>query len=295
VKALITGHSGFIGQAMRRELVSNGWDVDGFDRSHGQFVQDYEAVLRAVVDSAPDVVIHLAAEVGKLNCELHPSRALSANVLGTLNVSKVCAEKGIPLVYCSTSEVYGDWGEIDVREDDEAFAQGLSGMYAITKIAAEHVAQTYAPDGLKIIRPTMPMGTGVPPGPGRRAVDNLIHQAITGQTMIVHNGAARSWCWIDDLACGIRYVLERGESGIYNVGRDDDEISMLDLATKIHSMVGSTSKVELVDAPERQTAIKRISCQKLSDLGWRPQTSLDDGLAQMIEWMRGWVRDHSAT
>lgn len=291
MKALITGHGGFIGKSLSQELALEGWDVDGFDRSHGQFVQHYDSVAKAIYESKPDVVVHLAAEVGKLNCEQRPAAATSVNVLGTLNVAQACAENAVPLVYCSTSEVYGDWGRNVIYEDDEPLAGSLSGMYAITKLAGEHVAQTYAPAGLKIVRPTMPMGTGVPPGPGRRAVDNLIYQALTNQPMIVHEGAARSWCWIDDVARGFRYVIERGEPGIYNVGRDDNEISMADLANKILYMTGSSSEIRIIPPPTLQTPIKRISCAVLSALGWEPQVSLDEGLLQMIDWIRDWTLD----
>lgn len=290
----MTGNRGFIGSALVSELELAWHEVFGFDVQNlvSEDVVAPNSVQRSVNRNKIDLVVHLAAEVGKLNCERNPERAIEVNVTGTLNVAKACAKYGIPLVYVSTSEIYGDWGGTLVLEDDPP--QDLSGMYAITKLAGEQVAQTYAPEGLKIIRPMMPYGPGVPPGPGRRALDNLVWQALTDQPMVVHRGAARSWCWIDDVARGMRCVIEKGEPGAYNVGRDDDEVSMTALANMIVSYVGASyASIEVVDPPARQTAVKRISCAKLLDLGWEPVVSLGHGLPLMIEWIREWSSNGS--
>jgi nucleoside-diphosphate-sugar epimerase len=300
MRVFITGGAGFLGSAIANELVQGGDTVELFDRAlhdHHE-VRDAAAVKSTIGGGAFDVVVHLAAEVGKLNCENNPARATEVNVIGTLNVAKACAEHGVPLVYVSTSEVYGDHFDVEIDEESGTVFEGYktSGMYALTKMMGEKVCETYAPDGLKIIRPSMPYGVGVPPGPGRRALDNLIWQALTGQPMIVHRGAVRSWCWVDDVASGFRAVIERGEPGIYNVGRDDDEIGMEDLAVKIAELVktGRTvphPRIEVIDPPARQTAVKRISCAKLRALGWEPKTSLDEGLPKMTAWIRDWLAD----
>lgn len=324
MRVLVTGHRGFIGKELFWDLAEHGHGVAGIDIVDGAIydVTDPINVARAISHAEPDVVVHLAAEVGKLNCEQYSRLAIDTNVYGTLNVAERSAAAGVPLVFVSTSEVYGDRGvnwvdESDVIIDrDGGFLDGgaiktdsLSGVYAMTKLWGEHVCQNYAPDGLKIIRPTMPYGPGVPPGPGRRALDNLVYQAMTGRPMVVHRGAARSWCWISDLVRGMCYVIERGEPGVYNVGRDDDEVSMYLLANRIAKVVSDSSaglidgwadvfSIDEVDPPARQTAIKRISCAKLRALGWEPKVSLDEGLGKMVEWMRQYIAreradDHS--
>lgn len=299
MRVLITGDAGFLGTALKAELCSVGHETIGYDieSSRYQDVLDIDSLSSTIRGHKPSVVVHLAAEVGKLNCENNPSRATEVNVVGTMNVAKACAEHGARLVYCSTSEVYGDHGSHEVTEASETIGDGYaaSGMYAITKHVGETVALTYAPGGLQIIRPTMPYGPGVPPGPGRRALDNLIWQALTGQPMIVHRGAARSWCWIGDLARAIRLVIESEIDGVFNVGRDDDMVEMHDLAIRIRDLiqeggyVGSTPVVREIDTPNRQTAVKNISCAKLRGLGWSPTVSLDQGLPRMVEWIRSWL------
>lgn len=300
MKILCTGDQGFIGKALVAELEAAGHEVKGFD-----LVRQGEDICSALqfdislIDSQADVVIHLAAQVGKKFCDDRPQHAVDVNILGTLNVAKMCAKHGVKLVYVSTSEVYGDRGDEMVDETANLDAK-RSGMYAITKLAGEDVCRIFAPDGLKILRLVMPYGPGVPPGPGRRALDNLIWQALTGQPMVVHHGAARSWCWIGDVASGMRAVVECGEPGTYNVGRDDDEVSMEDLAMMIREgimgrgfrcphqgeFIGPVScPVSIVEGPPNQTLVKRLSTKKLSDLGWRPKVSLEEGLPSVRHWL----------
>jgi nucleoside-diphosphate-sugar epimerase len=292
VRIGITGSAGFIGRSLRDDLREAGHACQRFDVAEveDEDVRDRAAVVEWVADCELDLVVHLAAEVGKLNCELNPRRAVEVNVYGTLCVAQVCAKFGVPLVYVSTSEVYGDH---DGRWVDEETAPSdrLSGAYAITKLAGEQVAQTYAPEGLRIIRPTMPYGPGVPPGPGRRALDNFVLQALRDQPITVHAGAARSWCWVDDVAHGMRTVIEHGPPGIYNVGRSDDEVAMGTLARRIIDITGSSSTIKVVEPPTLQVPVKRISCAKLSKLGWVPEVSLEQGLPRMVSWVQRWERE----
>jgi nucleoside-diphosphate-sugar epimerase len=318
LKVLITGHLGFIGKSLWSELNDHGHEIYGYDLKQSinydiRVMGNFSHVLKS---DDYDLVIHLAAGVGKLNCEQRPMLTLETNVYGTLNVAQACAEAEIPLVYCSTSEVYGDWGTETVTESrpvhDDMLVSPLkdkvSGMYALTKRWGEEICKNYAPNGLKIIRPVMPYGIGVPPGEGRRALDNLVWQSLTGQPMIVHRGASRSWCYITDIASGIRAVIEDefpedGFPAIYNVGRDDDEISMEHLAIMtIDARRGVVKRPEkdemsidkrivITDPPDRQTAVKRISCAKLRALGWEPTVNLDQGLPLMVEWVRQWIAE----
>lgn len=291
-KILTTGGAGFIGSALCTDLMMSGYEVDDIDRARFETddLADPMVFLRRVKSFKPDLVIHLAAQVGKKFCDDAPEQAVRDNITATSNVARPCGKYGIPLVYVSTSEVYGDRGDEVCFEDDKLFAKS-SGMYANTKRMAEELARKYAPSGLKILRPTMPYGPGVPPGPGRRALDNLIWQALTGQDMVVHRGAARSWCWITDVIGGIIKIVEDGAPGIYNVGRDDDERTMVDLAMIIRGKIEERvhfkpeATIKIVEGPPNQTLVKRLSTAKLRALGWAPEFDLDAGLDHMIDWI----------
>lgn len=288
MNVLVTGSAGFIGTALSASLIRAGHDLAGYDLIADHDVCDRKR-FQAHLAAGVDVVVHLAAEVGKLNCEQNSSLAMRTNLFGTQVVAEACAAADVPLVFCSTSEVYGDYGGDEIDET-AAFATKLSGVYALTKRWGEEICRTYAPEGLKIIRPTMPYGPGVPPGPGRRALDNLIWLAMTGQDLVVHRGARRSWCWIGDLARGIVAVIEQGEPGAYNVGRDDDDRLMFEVAAMACRLAEVPARqIKLVTAPERQTLVKRLSCAKLRALGWAPRVELDEGMPIVANWIRQWL------
>lgn len=380
MKILVTGAAGFIGTHLTRCLADGGHDVEGTDRRpHDLFGVPLRYVGDLLGDGAPspkgqdhwarmptsryldyllgqerpDVVIHLAAQVGRQFGEDAPAVAALDNVGMTALVARSCAEAGVRLVYASTSEVYGDVGDRIAREnppgtfafDDadpdrearkRAFFETANvadatlyddlphNVYGLTKRQAEEVAALYTtwhganyPDerreivpegvlvprraGLQVIRPSMPYGPGLPAGRGRAAIVNFLWQAHHGAPLTVHRGAERSWCWIGDAVAGIRAVIEDGEVayvhddwrygvGCYNVGRDDAGVPMQDVALKACDIAGVPGGdwlelVRVVDAPGRQTIVKRLSTAKLRGLGWQPLVDLEEGMRRTYDWL----------
>jgi dTDP-glucose 4,6-dehydratase len=284
MKALITGDKGFIGSHLRRELSDHGYSIEGHDKADGDLT--HPGVFSAHLDAAePDLVIHLAAQVGRLFGEQDLAHTIESNVTMTALVAKACGERGVPVLYASSSEVYGDQGEECCWE--EGPVKLPHNAYGLSKWQGEEFCRLDAPEGWKVVRLSMPYGPGAPPGIGRRALDTFLWQAVHGKAITVHEGAERSWCWIGDTVAGIRAVIEDGYQGVWNIGRDDCPISMLDLAGSCCALAGaSPDLIEVVPAPERQTVVKRLSTTKLQLLGWEPTVELEEGLPQVLEWVR---------
>jgi len=285
MKILITGAKGFIGQYLVREFQSNGYDVVGIDFQDGDLRE--EGVIDSIVEEVkPDIVIHLAAQVGILFNEIWPYHSISSNVVMTLRVAYACNKFNIPLCHTSTSEVYGDVGDV-VVDEETPLAGRPTGIYALTKRWSEDIVKRYAPRGLIIIRPDMPYGIGVPPGKGRRAMDNMLWQAYHKKPITVHRGAVRSWTWIDDVVRAWRMVIESGIPGIYNIGRDDDEHTMFWIAQKACQIAGvSEDLIQIVEPPSDRTVTKRISTKKLQSLGWKPEMDIDTGMRLLFDWIK---------
>jgi nucleoside-diphosphate-sugar epimerase len=284
MKVLVTGHEGFIGQHLCAELKAAGHDVCGHDRGDGDLTHP-GAFAAAVRDAEPDRVVHLAAQVGRDFGEADVHHTITANVTMTAVVARSCGARGIPVLYASTSEVYGDQGDAVCREDGPL--RRAHNLYGMTKLMGEEALRLYAPDGLRVVRLSMPYGPGAPPGRGRRAMDNFLWWAHHRMPITVHRGAERSWCWVGDTVRGIRLVLERGEHEVYNVGRDDRPLSMLDLAVRACLLTGAPgSLIRHVDAPGRQTVVKRLDTGRLRGLGWAPTVELEDGMRDVLAWVR---------
>jgi len=329
MRIMVTGDVGFIGTHLTRHLLDHRHDVHGVDLrvapngpdgvdEYGQHVGDLLSEgaggTSSILDHAirhfdPDVVVHLAAQVGRLFGEDNIAHTIESNALMTARVARSCAAafRRPRLVYTSTSEVYGDLSTVAVGcEDWTGVWQLPHNLYGLSKRWGEEVAALYAltPDlegSMQIIRPSMPYGPGLPPGRGRAAIVNMLYQAHHRQPIPVHRGAERSWCWIEDAVRGIRLVLEQGEVaflaadvvkrgvGCYNVGRDDAAVTMRHVAEMACAVAGVEDPDALiveVDAPARQTVVKRLSTEKLRGLGWEPVVGLFEGMSRTYDAMK---------
>lgn len=288
MKVLITGGKGFIGSHLTAALSGRDYDVCVLDR-HGDEPIDLlhpGAITFPLKKHRPDVVVHLAAQVGRLFGEADVRNSVRSNAEMTATVACACADLGVRLMYASTSEVYGDQGDATCDEHEGPF--GLPhNIYGLSKRWGEEVCRLYMPaDALTVMRFSMPYGTGVVPGHGRAALPNILWQAHTRQPIPIHRGAERSWCWIDDTIRGIVLLLEGGHHGPWNIGRDDDPRLLRDLAELACDMTGAPrSLIEDADPPAAQTVVKRLATEKLRGLGWRPTVEIEEGMARVLEWV----------
>jgi dTDP-glucose 4,6-dehydratase len=288
-RVLITGHKGFIGAHLWRELAKHGYDLCGHDKDDGDLTTP--GVFVAHLDACkPDLVVHLAAQVGRIFGEQDLAHTIESNATMTALVAHACGERDIPVLYSSSSEVYGDRGRASCFEGGPMVLP--HNLYGLTKRFGEELLWLYAPRGLKIVRLSMPAGPGAPPGVGRRALDTMLWQAHHQMPLCVHRGAERSWCHVTDTVRGIRMVLEQGSPGVYNIGRDDRPVSMLSLAEMCCDLAGAPRElIGIVDPPGRQTVVKRLSTRKLRELGLHPTRELPDILDDTYEWVKHWDRD----
>lgn len=282
-RVLVTGHEGFIGRHLCRELRRRGHEVHGHDLTDGDLTTP-DVFANHLAEVQPNQVVHLAAQVGRLFGEDDAIRTINANALMTALVARACGEAGVPVLYSSTSEVYGDQGQEVCHEDSRMLLP--HNLYGLSKRWGEEVLRLYAPENLKVVRLSMPYGPGAPPGRGRRAMDNFLWQAYHRKVITVHRGAERSWCHVYDTVRGVCMVMERGE-GAYNVGRDDHPVPMLELARWACDIAGAPySLIDVIDAPARQTVVKRLDTSRLRGLGWEPRVDLDKGMHEVFEWVK---------
>lgn len=288
MNVIITGGYGFLGTHLYNELRRNGHLALRIDKAHGDLL-DPRTSEEWIEQFRPDVVVHFAAQVGRIFGEDDVRHTIESNALMTTYVAQACAKYGVRLMYTSTSEVYGDQGDRLCHEDDPCLLP--HNLYGLTKRWGEEVAQLYAPEGLMIIRPSMPYGPGLPPGRGRAAIVNFLHSALYRKPITVHKDSERAWCWVGDTVRAIRMILEVSEGGmggIYNVGRSDNPTSMEDVAKMACKLTGAPeSLITLMDAPPNQTTVKRLSNDKIRALGWEPTVELEEGMKLILPFVEG--------
>ena len=319
MRALLTGGAGFVGSHLADALLAKGHQVSVIDdlstgsmdnlvhlkgRPGFDYVIDTvmnESLTAELIDHA-DVVFHLAAAVGvKLIVEA-PVRTIETNVHGTEIVLKHGAKKGKLTIIFSTSEVYGKSTAVPFREDADLVLGPTTKhrwAYACSKLIDEFLALAYFKErGLPVVVARL-FNTVGPRQTGRygMVIPNFVRQALAGEPITVHGDGTqtRSFTYVGDVVGGlIALALEPRAAGqVFNIG-NPEEISILDLATRVRAAAGSSSPIVLVpydqayeagfeDMPRRVPDIGKIQAL----VGYAPTLGLDEILQRVIEEQRG--------
>jgi dTDP-4-dehydrorhamnose reductase len=136
MKIFITGGSGHLGQKLIKSL-SNNHIVCAPNKEECDVVY-LKNIDTAIKSFSPELVIHLAAFANTFGCENDIKKALDINVIGTINVTKVCSDLNCKLIYVSSEYVFsGNKGNYSIEDKLDPI-----NIYGKTKAAAEYVVST---------------------------------------------------------------------------------------------------------------------------------------------------------
>jgi nucleoside-diphosphate-sugar epimerase len=284
MRAIVTGGAGFIGSHLVARLWD--WDVEVVDdlRSGGQVPSDVRLhqvpVHRAQPHPHPDVIFHLAGPVGPVGV-LSQAGSIVTDIIRDAQVVRSWALFAeCPLVYVSTSEVYGSGG-IDSESDSTVFAADTSARkeYAVAKLAAETMLRNTAGLDVRIVRPFNVAGPGQRPD-GGFVLPRFIAQAKANQPLTVYAPGTqrRAFTHVADIAEGLLLAYEKGKPGeVYNLGNPDNACSIRQLALEVIEATASHSNIELVDpttlwGPAFREAPDKlpVATKAANELGWYP-------------------------
>ena len=281
--ALVTGDTGFIGSNMRDFLIKKNVEVIGFSRRNGFDIFRMDQLRRAVKKC--DIVYHFAAEAKPGESVLYPVRTVEVNLKGSLNVLEACREIGVPLVYPSSCEIYGD-SKAPIKED---FPINPPNPYAASKAAIDRLCYTYYRCyglDVKILRLFNPYG---PRQQLNKIMPTFYFEAVKNKPITVYGDGSdtRDYVYIDDIVKGLWMArrLPAGEVVNLATGR---ATTNLEVARLIKEIVDSRSEIIFVDYPKAFGGIKNQvgSYEKAERLiGWKPETSLEEGLKKTIGWL----------
>jgi len=290
VKALIIGASGFVGRHLTTHLERCGDEVVGLDRETD--VTDLDAVTRALVQSRPDAIYHLAALSHVGDSWRNPEAYTRVNVVGTqhvLDAARVVVPEAT-IVLVSSADVYGALEEVDLPVREDHVVSPLS-PYAASKVEAERLGLAAARRGqaVMVTRPFNHLG----PGQGANFMvpsflARLRAAASSGDREIVVGdlNARRDFLDVRDVVRAYRLVVEDGVAGeIYNIASGRD-ISVQDVATALAQRVapGVGFRVDPALLRPVEVPVLRGDASKLTlATGWTPRYSLDDTLDAIID------------
>jgi len=302
MRYLITGGAGFIGSHLATHLETEGHHVTTLDlirpkrggHSVAGSVANYE-LLAPLIDTH-DAVFHLAAVVGFARVMQDPIRTVETGLRGTQNVLTLAAKYGKPVLFTSTSAIYGRTADErrPVAETDPCLlgpSSVRSWSYAYAKAAEECLALAYHQmQQLPIV--IVRLFNTVGPGQSAKAgfvLPRFVEAAQRGEPLEVHDdgGQTRTFAHVQDIVEGLAALMEysqaRGE--VVNLG-GTATTTMWDLAQRVVQVTGSASEVRLIpDAYGDGYDNVRHRIPNLAKahrlIGYTPKRGLDEMIADV--------------
>jgi UDP-glucuronate 4-epimerase len=268
---------------------------------------DTAAVERIFAEQRPGKVVNLAAQAGVRYSLENPRAYIDSNVVGFLNILEACRRHPVAhLVYASTSSVYGANTHMPFSVHDGA--NHPVSLYAATKKSNEMMAHAYShlfgipTTGLRFFTVYGPWGRP------DMALFKFTANILAGKPIDVYNGGhhKRDFTYIDDIAEGVYRVMlkipagDPGWSGerpdpasaqapyrLYNIG-NRKPVELMHFIRVLEAKLERKAVLNLLpmqpgDVPSTEADVEDL----IRDVGFRPDTSVEDGVSRFVDWYRG--------
>lgn len=297
-RVFIAGHRGMIGSALMRRLATEECDVLTAPRDVLDLL-DPAAVKIYLAREKPDIVVVAAAKVGGILAnDTRPAEFLFENLMIEANLVHGCHIADIQrLLFLGSSCIYPREAPQPIQE-----ASLLTGpleetnkWYAIAKISGVMLAQAYRRQYSRDYISAMPTNLYGPNDnfnlTSSHVLPALIRKAhdakVAGvDTMEIWGSGTpmREFLHVDDCADALTFLLKNySEEEHINVG-SEEEISIFELAKLVARIVGFNGEVTRDTSKPDGTPRKLMAADKLRQMGWRPEISLEDGVRSTYEW-----------
>jgi nucleoside-diphosphate-sugar epimerase len=306
MRVLVTGAAGFIGSHLCERLLADGHAVTGVDaftpyyprpikernlarltgRPHFAFHElDLADGVPADVVAGVEWVFHLAAMPGLVRSWTHFDDYNRCNLVATHRLTE--ALKGSPtlkkMIYASTSSVYGKYAS-----GDEGLPTKPSSPYGITKLAGEQLCRVCHDEfGL----PAVVLRFFSVYGPRQRpdmGYNLFIERVLKGQPIpLTGDGLqVRGNTYVADCVDACVKATDAMPGEVFNLG-GGEIVTIIDVIRKIERLAGMPAIIERHPPRKGDQLATGADVTKLfRHVGWKPTTSVDDGLARQIEWQK---------
>jgi len=308
-RVAVTGAGGFIGSHLCDALVRAGNEVRAMveydsDGSVGWLADSPETLAAVEVQAGDvrdpeacrrlaegaDVVFHLAALIAIPYSYGNPTAVFGVNLDGTLNLALACRDAGVGrLVHTSTSEVYGTAQQVPITEDHPIHAQS---PYAASKAAADQLVMSFRDSYEMPATIVRPFNTYGPRQSMRAVLPTIVVQALAGGPVRLGSlDPRRDMTFVGDTVAGFiaAAASPEAEGLTLQLGTGTDH-SVGEMVAAVGRAVGR--ELEVVTDPDRIRPAASEVMRLISDpsrmraaTGWRAETTLDEGIARMTEWV----------
>ena len=284
-------------------------------------ISDRELVQKVFAEYKPEIVVNLAAQAGVRYSITNPDAYIESNLIGFYHILEACrhsydnGETGVEhLVYASSSSVYGSNKKVPYSTDDKV--DNPVSLYAATKKSNELMAHAYS----KLYNiPSTGLRFFTVYGPAGRpdmAYFSFTNKLLKGETIQIFNygNCKRDFTYVDDIVEGVKRVMQApperktGEDGlpvppyaVYNIGNNQPEnlLEFVDILQQELIRAGVLPEdydfevhKKLVPMQPGDVPVTYADTSALErDFGFKPSTSLRDGLRAFARWYREFYMD----
>jgi UDP-glucose 4-epimerase len=317
-RVLVTGAAGFVGRHLIETLATEHDDKivatdieESVPEQYSNLVGNQityrtgditdDQFLDDLLSSEYDRIYHLAAVVGVDQYVKNPLHITDVNIIATRNILDRIRDRDVRFVFTSTSEVYGKNPDVPWSEDNDRVIGPPTvdrWSYSTGKGACEHMIHGLAdadnPFSATVIRPFNLYGPGQRP---KFALPAFVEQVVNGGVPKVYDDGTQTRCFthIDDFIQGVirASTLEAGENEVFNLGstRETQIRELAELVLEIADI--EEENPEFIDPEELYGDSYEDLDRRVPDvskaerlLDWRAETSLEEGIEQVLEWGR---------
>lgn len=312
MRVLVTGGAGFIGSHLCDAFRARGDEVcvvDDLSRGRVDRLPDgvelyKETVLNAsrlsalVAEIEPELICHLAAQVDVRESVARPGNDAEVNVVGTVNVLEAARTAGARVLLSSTGgAIYGDGAPIPSAEST---LSAPSSPYGVGKYCAEQYVGLYNRlfgTEHAVLRFANVYGPRQGSSGEAGVISAFCANAIRGNPLTIYGDGkqTRDYIHVADCVAACLAAADYRKAGIWNIGTGI-EVNVVELAELVAELTNGDS--QLVFAPARIGELSRSALNNeraARDLGWRPVTSLADGVQATIKWLEAGAADRSSS
>ena len=267
-------------------------------------IADKEFIDKLFKDNKFDIVVNLAAQAGVRYSIDHPDVYIESNIIGFYNILEACRYNPVEhLVYASSSSVYGGNTKIPFSTDDKV--DNPVSLYAATKKTDELLAHAYSKlynipcTGLRFFTVYGPSGRP------DMAYFSFTNKLVNNEKIKIFNygNCQRDFTYVDDIVEGISRVMDSKPSNnykVYNIGNNHPENLMDFVKTLAECLIENEvlpkdfnidEHMELVPMQKGDVPVTYADVSELEkDFGFKPNTSLKDGLSRFSKWYKEFYR-----
>lgn len=290
-KILVTGHNGFLGSHLTEEL-SKRFEIIGLSNNQTrnsnikQIKKDIRIIKTSDLPKDISHIIHLAALTDIQYCQKHPTKCFEVNVMGTQHLLEIARKLNSKFIFLSTSHVYGFPKTLPI---DEKHTVKPTSIYSASKIAAEVICESYSKlydIDCDVLRIFSVYGPNSPP---HLVTSKIMSQILTTNMLELGNiHSKRDFIFVKDVISAISLIMKKSNGfNIYNVGSGKSH-SILELCNVLGGFTEKNISIKSKNSLLRKTDINDIfsNSSKMHKLGWRSNTSFQDGLKITFDWFK---------